>query len=121
MFCLIAEMVDQTNRARFLPAQIETAVQMKDADCRHTCLSLMRPAQTGPMHIDVLPSPYRPDPKIASLGAKIGDAVQAADFPDTILRYRNDRWAATVGLDALSDAEWVQHFGRFDPPARQYA
>lgn len=67
------------------------------------------------MHINVPPSPYRPDPKIASLGAKIGDAVQSADFPKTILRYRNDRWAATVGLDSLSDAEWVQHFGRFVP------
>jgi serine/tyrosine/threonine adenylyltransferase len=67
------------------------------------------------MHINVLPSPYRPDPKIASLGAKIGDVVKAADFPDTILRYRNDRWAQTVGLDTLSDEDWVQHFGRFIP------
>lgn len=67
------------------------------------------------MHINVPHSPYRPDPKIASLGAKIGDAVQSADFPKTILRYRNDRWAATVGLDPLRDAEWVQHFGRFVP------
>ncbi len=67
------------------------------------------------MQIDALPSPYRPDPKIATLGEKIGDAVQAADFPKTILRFRNDRWAATVGLDGLSDAAWLKHFGRFDP------
>lgn len=67
------------------------------------------------MQIKVLPSPYRPDPKIASLGAKIGDAVKAADFPQTILRFRNDRWAATVGLDGLSDDAWLQHFGRFEP------
>ena len=67
------------------------------------------------MQIDALPSPYRPDPKIATLGEKIGDAVQAADFPKTILRFRNDRWAATVGLDGLSDAAWLQHFGRFGP------
>jgi serine/tyrosine/threonine adenylyltransferase len=67
------------------------------------------------MQIKVLPSPYRPDPKIASLSDKIGDAVKAADFPKTILRFRNDRWAATVGLDGLGDDEWVQHFGRFQP------
>lgn len=67
------------------------------------------------MQIKVLPSPYRPDPKIATLGEKIGDAVRSADFPQTILRFRNDRWAATVGLDRLSDEEWLKHFGRFEP------
>ena len=67
------------------------------------------------MQIKVLPSPYRPDPKIASLSDKIGDAVKAANFPKAILRFRNDRWASTVGLDGLSNDEWVQHFGRFQP------
>ncbi|MEP7348596.1 MAG: protein adenylyltransferase SelO family protein [Sphingorhabdus sp.] len=73
------------------------------------------------MQIKVLPSEYRADPKIANffetagLGKKIGDPVVAADFPKTILRFRNDRWASTVGLDGLSDAEWIQHFGRFRP------
>ena len=60
-------------------------------------------------------SPYRPDPKIASLGDKIGDAVRAADFPETVLRFRNDPWAATVGLDGLTDEQWLSHFGRFEP------
>jgi serine/tyrosine/threonine adenylyltransferase len=72
-------------------------------------------AQMGIMQIEVLPSPYRADPKIASLGEKIGDAVMAADFPKTILRFRNDRWAATVGLDTLTDQQWASHFGRFEP------
>ncbi len=67
------------------------------------------------MQIKIQPSPYRPDPKIASLGEKIGDAVKAADFPKTILRFRNDRWAATVGLDGLNDDDWLRHFGRFAP------
>ncbi len=58
---------------------------------------------------------YRPDVKISSLGEKIGDPVQSADFPETILRYRNDRAASTVGLNDLSDAQWLSHFGRFDP------
>ena len=29
------------------------------------------------------------------------------------LRWRNDRWAAAVGLDGLSDAAWITHFARF--------
>ena len=32
-----------------------------------------------------------------------------------MLRYRNDRWAATVGLDAAERCEWIAHFGRFQP------
>ena len=67
------------------------------------------------MFISPSPAAYRPDMKIATLGEKIGDPVKAADFPETILRFRNDRWAATVGLDGLSDEQWIAHFGRFEP------
>ncbi|UJQ94327.1 protein adenylyltransferase SelO family protein [Mariluticola halotolerans] len=38
-----------------------------------------------------------------------------ADFPQHILRYRNQRAAQTVGLGGLSDTEWLDHFGRFHP------
>ncbi|HUH09315.1 MAG TPA: YdiU family protein [Brevundimonas sp.] len=58
---------------------------------------------------------YRPDPRFIDLGPEFGDPVQAADFPQTILRVRNDRAAASVGLETLSDAEWLAHFGRFAP------
>ena len=58
---------------------------------------------------------YRPDPRFFDLGDEYGDAVRAADFPQTTLRFRNDRAASTVGLDGLDDAEWVAHFGRFQP------
>jgi len=58
---------------------------------------------------------YRPDPQFPTLGREFGDPVAAADFPQTILRYRNDRAAATVGLDTLTDEEWLAHFGRFAP------
>lgn len=58
---------------------------------------------------------YRPDPKFPALGAEFADPVKAADFPKTVLRYRNDRAAATVGLETLTDAEWIAHFGRFAP------
>ena len=64
-------------------------------------------------------SAYRPDPRLPDLGPEFADPVAAADFPQTLLRFRNDRAAATVGLNTLTDAEWVAHFGRFQPlPAR---
>ncbi|MDP3174534.1 MAG: protein adenylyltransferase SelO family protein, partial [Phenylobacterium sp.] len=62
---------------------------------------------TGPL--------YRPDPRLPELGPEFADPVAAADFPQTILRFRNDRAAASVGLETLTDAEWVGHFGRFEP------
>jgi serine/tyrosine/threonine adenylyltransferase len=61
------------------------------------------------------PAPYRPETAILSLGEAFYDAVAAADFPQTVLRFRNDRWAAAVGLEGLSDAAWIRHFGRFAP------
>jgi uncharacterized protein YdiU (UPF0061 family) len=58
---------------------------------------------------------YRPDPRLPALGVEFGDPVRAAEFPQARLRFRNDRAAATVGLDTLTDAEWIAHFGRFEP------
>jgi len=58
---------------------------------------------------------YRPDPRHPELGGMFYDPVSAAEFPKHILRFRNNRWAARVGLEALSDAEWIAHFGRFEP------
>ncbi len=58
---------------------------------------------------------YRPDPRFQALGPEFADPVRAQDFPQTILRFRNDRAAATVGLETLSDEEWIAHFGRFQP------
>lgn len=60
-------------------------------------------------------SPYRPAPRIMALADWIGDPVRPADFPETRLRWRNDRAAADVGLALLSDEDWVRHFGRFAP------
>jgi len=61
------------------------------------------------------PAPYRAEHAILSLGEPFYDPVEAADFPKTILRFRNDRWAPAVGLDGLSDDAWIAHFGRFHP------
>lgn len=58
---------------------------------------------------------YRPDPRLGALAPWLADAVAAADFPRHVLRFRNHRWAPAVGLEALSDAQWIAHFGRFEP------
>jgi uncharacterized protein YdiU (UPF0061 family) len=58
---------------------------------------------------------YRPDPAILELGDAFYDPVEAAGFPQTLLRFRNDRWAPGVGLAELSDEQWLRHFGRFEP------
>lgn len=59
--------------------------------------------------------PYTPDPAYLSLGDGFADAVEAADFPETKLRWRNDASAAEIGLAHLNDEEWLSHFGRFEP------
>ncbi|HEX8447218.1 MAG TPA: YdiU family protein [Sphingomonas sp.] len=61
------------------------------------------------------PAAYRPERTILSLPDTLYDPVVAANFPETILRFRNDRHAATVGLDTLTQADWIRHFGRFAP------
>lgn len=58
---------------------------------------------------------YRADPAILKLGDAFYDAVEAADFPRTIPRFRNDRAATEIGLDVLSEDQWLAHFGRFQP------
>jgi len=58
---------------------------------------------------------YRPDPRHDRLGPEFYDVVAPAEFPKQILRYRNNRAATSVGLDTLTDAEWIAHFARFEP------
>lgn len=60
-------------------------------------------------------APYRPDPQIATVAGWLGDPVRPADFPRHELRYRNGRWDRGLGLDSLSDEDWIAHFARFDP------
>ncbi|HEX8639999.1 MAG TPA: YdiU family protein [Allosphingosinicella sp.] len=64
-----------------------------------------------------VPAPYCPETAILSLGEDFFDPVEAADFPQTILRFRNDRWAPAIGLGQLGDEDWLRHFGRFEPLA----
>jgi uncharacterized protein YdiU (UPF0061 family) len=58
---------------------------------------------------------YRAETLHAKLGEEFFDEVEAVRFPQLILRYRNQRWAERVGLETLSDEEWLAHFGRFAP------
>ena len=57
----------------------------------------------------------QPDPQatLLQLGPDLWDPVAPADFPETRLRFRNDRAAAQIGLDGLSDDRWIAHLGRF--------
>ncbi len=67
------------------------------------------------MNASPQPSAYRPATTILDLGDAFYDPVAAAAFPETRLRFRNDRWAATIGLADLPDERWIAHFGRFVP------
>ncbi len=58
---------------------------------------------------------FRAERCIENLGHEFYDPVVAAQFPKTILRFRNQRAADDIGLGQLSDAEWIAHFGRFQP------
>src|SRR3546814_5161922 len=61
---------------------------------------------------------YRPDPALLALAGWLGDQVSPADFPQSLVRFRNDRWAKAVGLGPLDDAAWQAHFARFEPLER---
>jgi uncharacterized protein YdiU (UPF0061 family) len=61
------------------------------------------------------PARYRPETAIYALGEGFYDPVEAAPFPQTILRFRNQRWADEIGLGGLDEAQWLRHFGRFEP------
>ena len=58
---------------------------------------------------------FQPSTVHASLGRDLFDPVEAADFPNTILRHRDQRWAERIGLGGLDAADWLKHFGRFEP------
>ncbi len=57
---------------------------------------------------------YQPDPRFAALGPDFADPVRPADFPRSDIRFRNQRAAASIGLDTLDDEEWRAAFARFE-------
>ncbi|MGB0844498.1 MAG: protein adenylyltransferase SelO family protein [Alphaproteobacteria bacterium] len=58
---------------------------------------------------------YRPRTDHQSLGDAFFTKVEAAKFPKTLMRFRNERWSKALGLDRLTDTDWESHFGRFTP------
>lgn len=58
---------------------------------------------------------FRPERVILDLDSRFHSEVEPADFPQHTIRWRNQRWAERVGLGGLSDAAWVEHFGKFAP------
>lgn len=52
-------------------------------------------------------------PPIYELGPDFYDEVQAAPFPQAVLRYRNHDAAKLMQLDHLSNEEWESHFWQF--------
>lgn len=58
---------------------------------------------------------FIPARRHTELGAAFFDPVRPASFPKTILRHRDRRWAARLGLDRLFEDVWLAHFGRFAP------
>lgn len=58
---------------------------------------------------------FRPENAIDEVADFLAEPVKAAAFPKAILRFRNSRAAASVGLDGIDDDDWVRHFGRFEP------
>jgi uncharacterized protein YdiU (UPF0061 family) len=62
-----------------------------------------------------LGSRYLPDAQFVSLGPEFADPVEAAAFPEHIVRWRDQRAATFVGLEGLNDKAWTNYFGRFTP------
>ena len=60
-------------------------------------------------------SRFRPAKKHAELGDSFYVLVAPAQFPALTLRHRNQHWAERIGLDELTDEQWLAHFGRFEP------
>ena len=54
---------------------------------------------------------YQPKPIHLQLGSAFYDPIKPAKFPKHILRYRNDVAAGNIGLQTLSDADFIRHFG----------
>ncbi len=51
-------------------------------------------------------------PPILEISDAFADPVQPAEFPKTILRYRNQAAAEKVGLADLSEPDWIKFFGQ---------
>ncbi len=62
------------------------------------------------------------EPALESLGADYYDDVVAAEFPQQILRFRNDDLLSQLGLDpaTVDDGHFTEAFGKFDHPVHPF-
>lgn len=62
------------------------------------------------------------EPALELLGDDYYDVVAAANFPQHILRFRNDDLLQKLGVDpqTVSDADFVEAFGKFQNPPRPF-
>ncbi len=62
------------------------------------------------------------EPALESLGNEYYDQVKAADFPDHILRFRNDDILTQIGLNPqdVQDEDFIQAFGIFEGNQRPF-
>ena len=58
---------------------------------------------------------FRPRADLAALGPGFFDVVAPAPFPRPVLRWRNNRAGAAIGLSHLTPAQWEAHFAHFQP------
>ena len=64
----------------------------------------------------LVPMPLLSLAPVLTLGDRFYAAVAPARFPEHRLRFRNDRWAARIGLSGLTEAEWTARLARFEDP-----
>ncbi|MEO0982599.1 MAG: YdiU family protein [Pseudomonadota bacterium] len=57
--------------------------------------------------------PISEPPPFLSIAHLFADAVEPADFPDCLLRFRNTRWDELIGFGEIDDAQWAETFSRF--------
>ena len=55
------------------------------------------------------------NPPLLTIADLIADPVEPANFPQTILRWRNDRVAEELGLAVLDESGWIAAMARFEP------
>jgi serine/tyrosine/threonine adenylyltransferase len=53
------------------------------------------------------------EPAFERLGNEFSDRVSAAEFPQHLLRFRNDDILPQLGLTTVSDADFIEAFGKF--------
>lgn len=58
---------------------------------------------------------YSPSQAFAELGDEFSDAVSPKAFPAPQLRWFNEPAAGSIGLDEMSEADWLVHFSDFRP------